>query len=90
MAVDGALGWSFHRETDVHIHSDVLWHRFDVFDVPEGQLPLYFGVGGRVKFRDCGPATSALTHHPTDRSVSAGPRWVSCRSRMPCAERRGE
>ena len=52
MAVDGALGWSFHRETDVHIHSDVLWHRFDVFDVSTGHLPLYFGVGARVKFRD--------------------------------------
>jgi len=52
MALDGAVGWSFHRETDLHLHSDVLWHKFDLFSVPEGRLPLYFGVGARVKFRD--------------------------------------
>jgi hypothetical protein len=51
-AVDGAAGWSFHDEDDLHLHSDVLWHKFDVFKVSKGQLPLYFGVGGRVKFRD--------------------------------------
>ncbi|HEU0038897.1 MAG TPA: hypothetical protein VFR76_06460, partial [Verrucomicrobiae bacterium] len=42
MALDGAIGWSFHRETDLHLHSDVLWHKFDLFSVPEGRLPLYF------------------------------------------------
>ena len=52
MAIDGAIGWSFHRETDLHLHSDFLWHKFDLFSVPEGRLPLYFGVGARVKFRD--------------------------------------
>jgi hypothetical protein len=30
----------------------VLWHKFDLSSVPEGQLPVYLGVGGRVKFRD--------------------------------------
>ena len=54
MALDGAIGWSFHRETDLHLHSDVLWHKFDLFSVPEGRLPLYFGVGARVKFRNHG------------------------------------
>jgi hypothetical protein len=52
LAVDGAIGWSFHRETDLHLHSDVLWHKFDLISVPEGRMPLYFGVGARVKFRD--------------------------------------
>ena len=51
-AVDGALGWSFHNETDFHIHSDALWHIHDLFDTNEGQLSLYFGVGARVKFRE--------------------------------------
>jgi hypothetical protein len=51
MAIDGAIGWSFHHETDLHIHSDVLWHKFDLISVPEGQLPFYIGVGARAKFR---------------------------------------
>lgn len=52
MAVDGAAGWSFHDDSDFYIHSDVLWHKFDVFDVSRGRLPLYFGVGGLANFRD--------------------------------------
>jgi hypothetical protein len=52
MAVDGAVGWSFHEETDLYLHSDVLWHKFDLIPVSRGQLPLYFGVGGRWKIRD--------------------------------------
>jgi hypothetical protein len=52
MAIDGAVGWSFHRETDLYLHSDVLWHNFELFPVAKGQLPLYLGVGGRVKIRE--------------------------------------
>lgn len=52
LAIDGAIGWSFYRGSDFHIHADLLWHRYDVFHVSEGELPLYFGVGARVKFRD--------------------------------------
>ena len=51
-AVDGGVGASFFRENGVQLHSDVLWHAFGLFDVPEGRLPLYFGLGGRVKFED--------------------------------------
>ena len=51
-AIDGAIGWSFHRETDLHLHGDFLWHKHDLFSVSEGQLSLYYGVGARVKFRD--------------------------------------
>lgn len=52
IAVDGGFGWSFHNETDPHLHADLLWHKFDLISVPEGQLPVYVGIGGRVKFRD--------------------------------------
>jgi hypothetical protein len=52
IAVDGGFGWSFHDETDPHLHADLLWHKFDLIPVPEGQLPVYVGLGGRVKFRD--------------------------------------
>jgi len=51
-AIDGGIGWSFHHEDDLHLHSDALWHVHDLFDTSGGQLSLYFGVGGRVKFRD--------------------------------------
>src|SRR5882672_6819329 len=51
-AIDGAVGWSFHDETDLQLHADALWHKHDLFDTSEGQFSLYFGVGGRVKFRD--------------------------------------
>ena len=54
MAVDGAIGWSFYHETDLHLHSDVIWHKFDLIPVPQGRLPVYFGVGARWKIRDNG------------------------------------
>ncbi len=50
-ALDGAVGWSFHRETDLHLHADALWHTHDLFDISAGRGSLYYGVGGRVKFR---------------------------------------
>ncbi len=52
LAVDSGFGWGFHRETDPHLHADILWHKFDLFSVPDGQLPVYAGVGARIKFRD--------------------------------------
>jgi hypothetical protein len=51
-AIDGGLGGSFHRRNGVQLHSDALWHTFSLFDPPSGRLPLYFGVGGRVKFQE--------------------------------------
>jgi hypothetical protein len=51
-AIDGGAGWSFHRETDFHVHSDALWHVHDLFDSLEGQFSLYFGAGARVRFRE--------------------------------------
>src|SRR5262245_17209508 len=51
-AIDFAAAWSFIDESAFHLHADVLWHKFDLIDVGEGKLPLYFGLGGRVKFID--------------------------------------
>jgi len=51
-AVDFAAAWSFVDDSAFHLHVDFVWHRFDLIRVDEGQLPLYFGLGGRVKFRD--------------------------------------
>ena len=51
-AFDVAVAWSFEGEGAIHIHADYLYHRFDMFDLEDGKLPLYFGIGGRIKFLD--------------------------------------
>jgi len=51
-ALDGAIGWSSHDDTDLYLHGDVLWHNFDLIPVSQGRLPVYFGVGGLARFRD--------------------------------------
>ena len=48
-AIDGAVAWSFANESAFHIHADFLIHNFDVFSKV---VPLYYGIGGRIKFRD--------------------------------------
>lgn len=48
-AMDGGLAWSFAKESSFHIHGDYLWHVFDALKAEETTIPLYFGVGGRLK-----------------------------------------
>ena len=48
-AVDGAIAWSFANESALHIHADFLHHSYDVFSKA---VPLYYGIGGRIKFRE--------------------------------------
>lgn len=52
MAVDGAVGWSTHDHSDAYLQGDLLWHKFNIFPIKQGRLPLYFGVGGIVRFRN--------------------------------------
>ena len=52
MAIDAAAAWSFAHEDALHIHGDVLAHAMDLFPVDRGALPLYYGIGGRLKIRD--------------------------------------
>jgi hypothetical protein len=51
-AIDGAVAWSWSDNTSFHLHMDYLIHNFSVIKVESGQLPLYFGIGGRIKFRE--------------------------------------
>lgn len=51
-AIDFGLAWSFGKNGNVHIHADYLFHNFDFFDIEEGMLPVYFGVGGRIRLED--------------------------------------
>jgi hypothetical protein len=53
-AVDGGLGWSFVDPDGFQLHADYLYHAVDLFRSESGELPLYFGVGGRAKFVDHG------------------------------------
>lgn len=44
-AIDAAVAWSFVGSGWLHIHADFLMHNFDLINVSEGSLPVYFGVG---------------------------------------------
>ncbi|MFC1476834.1 hypothetical protein ACFL6L_00030 [candidate division KSB1 bacterium] len=48
-AFAGAIAWSFSDEGAFQVHLDYLRHRFDLFTVKEGELLLYYGLGGRIK-----------------------------------------
>jgi len=48
-ALDGAVAWSFGRESAFHLHGDFLVHHFNWIKVSEGKLPVYYGIGGRLK-----------------------------------------
>jgi len=45
-AVDAAAGYHFNSNFD--IHADFLWHSFSSFNVSDGRMPFYLGLGGRV------------------------------------------
>lgn len=51
-AVAGAFAWAFDPNTSFHIHADYLFHEYDIFRPESGRLPLYYGLGARVKFDD--------------------------------------
>lgn len=56
-AVDAAAAWSFSKNSAFHIHADYLFHDFEllnprqVLGTEKGQLPVYYGIGGRLKLR---------------------------------------
>lgn len=53
-AVDAGVAWSFSENDSLHLHADYLFHRFELIAIPEinGKLPLYFGLGARVKLKE--------------------------------------
>ncbi|UCF07016.1 MAG: hypothetical protein JSV33_01745 [bacterium] len=52
MAIDFGAAWSFQDDGHFHIHADYLFHNFDLIEVDSGSLPVYFGIGGRVRLQD--------------------------------------
>lgn len=43
----GAVGGYGHRD-GLHLHLDYLWHPVSLVSDPAFELPLYFGIGGRI------------------------------------------
>jgi len=56
IAFDGAAAWSFADESNLHIHADILHHNWNLLTegltIKEGDLPLYYGIGGRIKIEN--------------------------------------
>jgi hypothetical protein len=48
-ALDGAVAWSLVTPSSFHFHADYLYHDFNLFNVNKGKLPLYFGIGFRIR-----------------------------------------
>lgn len=82
-AVAAGIGWSLESHDDFHLHADYLYHLFDLISVEQGRLPVYFGGGLRVKFRDhqddligfraVGGLDYQFRDQPIDIFVEAGP-----------------
>lgn len=51
-AFDFAAAWSFSDEAALHLHGDFLRHAFGLIEVEKGKLPVYYGIGLRVKMSD--------------------------------------
>lgn len=51
-ALDAAAAWSFSGEDRLSLHADKLWYRHGLLKVESGRLPLYYGLGIRLKLED--------------------------------------
>jgi len=51
-AIDGAVAWSLDEDNDLHLHGDYLYHWYDKIAVEKGSLPIFAGIGGRIRFRE--------------------------------------
>lgn len=53
-AIDAAAAWSFSGEDALQVHADWLMHNYNVLhaDPADGRLPLYYGLGLRLKLKD--------------------------------------
>ncbi len=51
-AIAGGIAWKFGARDTLHLHADYLIHNFNFLQVETGELPLYYGIGARVKFEE--------------------------------------
>jgi len=51
-AFDAGVGYANYDDGGVQIHGDYLFHNFDLLSAGSGRLPVYYGIGARLKFAD--------------------------------------
>jgi hypothetical protein len=51
-AIEGAVAWSLSGNNDLHLQGDYLYHWYDWIEPKEGRMPVIFGIGARVEFRE--------------------------------------
>jgi len=53
-AIDAAAAWSFSENDSFQLHADYLFHDYGILRAGDigGRLPLYVGVGARLKFQN--------------------------------------
>lgn len=51
-AFDAGAAWSFRDDAALHLHADYLYHDYSLIKVKQGKLPVYYGIGGRIKLED--------------------------------------
>jgi len=51
-AIQASMAWSVEGNNDIQIQGEYLFHRYDWITVERGELPVYFGVGGVISFRE--------------------------------------
>ncbi|MCE9615151.1 MAG: hypothetical protein K8T26_12810 [Lentisphaerae bacterium] len=72
VALDAGLAWSYEYNSSLQLHGDYLIHRYDWL-MPRnlaGTLPVYFGLGGRIKFEAEGDPDE-----PNDDATVVGARF---------------
>jgi|WetSurMetagenome_2_1015567.scaffolds.fasta_scaffold31621_3 hypothetical protein len=50
-AFDAGVGWSFTENGSIHLHGDYLIHNFDLINASNKKVPVYFGLGVRIKMK---------------------------------------
>jgi hypothetical protein len=50
IAYDGAVAWSYSENDSLQLHGDYLIHDYDLLE--DDELPVYYGIGARLKFKD--------------------------------------
>jgi len=51
-AVDVGIAYSFLDVSSLHLSVDYVFHNYNLLSVSSGKLPFYYGIGGRLKFKN--------------------------------------